>query len=237
MSDSWIKLYRKFIDWEWFHKPEMVQLFIWLLLNAKYSEQPREGSTIECGQLVTTFPEMARETRLSMQKLRTCINRLKSTHEITCKSTNKYTTITICNYGCYQGAIQEINGQNNGQNNFQSTDKQRTNNALCTTICTNIERKKERNNNIIISARTREDDMVDTIKTEQMWLESMAMKHRYAIPDIIAKIDSFVLDCKCRDNRNHKDVSDLKQHFDNWLMKQPKATTNHNNKKVNDLWK
>lgn len=127
--EGWVTLHRKFLQWEWFDKPEMVQLFVYLLLMAQYGERKYRGVTLQRGELVTSVPAIMKDTKLSEQQTRTCIKRLKSTGEITCKSTNKYTIITICNYDRYQGENSEANGQNNGQTNTQATDKQRTNNG------------------------------------------------------------------------------------------------------------
>lgn len=136
--EGWVTLHRKFLQWEWFDIPEMVKLFIYLLLMAQHSERKHRGTTLQRGELVTSIPTIMKDCKLSEQQARTCIKRLKSTGEITCKSTNKYTIITICNYDRYQCEISESNGQNNGQTNTQATDKQRTNNG------------HNNNNNVII---------------------------------------------------------------------------------------
>lgn len=166
--EGWISLHRKFLAWEWFDKPEMVQLFIWLLLNANYADKKWQGKVIKRGQLLTTTPKIMEALRLSEQQTRTCIKRLKSTGEITVKSTNKFTIITICNYDRYQNEDLPTNGQNNGQTNTQATDKQRTSNGQLYDICTvnNKETIKQLNNNISIctdNAHTREDKERDTI--------------------------------------------------------------------------
>lgn len=127
--EGWITLHRKFLQWEWFDKAEMVQLFIWLLLNASHTDRKWQGQVVKRGQILTTTPKIMEALNLSAQQTRTCIGRLKSTGEITCKSTNKYTIITICNYDRYQSDNFENNRQNNGQTNTPATDKQRTNNG------------------------------------------------------------------------------------------------------------
>lgn len=164
--EGWVTLHRKFLQWEWFDKPEMVQLFIYLLLMAGHTERKYRGVVLQRGELVTSMPAIMKDTKLSEQQTRTCIKRLKSTGEITCKSTNKFTIITICNYDRYQSDFFEANGQTNRQTNIQATDKQRTsnghnnNNNVIIKQCNNI------NNNISVcnnSAHTREDKERDLI--------------------------------------------------------------------------
>lgn len=130
---SWIKIFRELLQWEWFQKAEMVQLFIYLLLKASCTDKQWQGITVKRGQLVTSNATMRQDLRLSEQQIRTCIKRLISTGEITYKSTNRYVVITICNYDKYQEIGNSINEQNNEQTNNQSTDEQRAINEQSTT--------------------------------------------------------------------------------------------------------
>jgi hypothetical protein len=161
--EGWVTLHRKFLQWEWFDKAEMVQLFVWLLLNASHTDRKWQGQVVKRGQILTTTPKIMEALNLSAQQTRTCIGRLKSTGEITCKSTNKYTIITICNYDRYQSDNFENNRQNNGQTNTPATDKQRTNNGHNNNNNVII---KQLNNNISVcsnSAHTREEKERDEI--------------------------------------------------------------------------
>lgn len=130
---SWIKIFRELLQWEWFQKAEMVQLFIYLLLKANCVDKQWQGITIKRGQIATSNATMRQDLRLSEQQIRTCIKRLISTGEITYKSTNRYVIITICNYDKYQDGGNSINEQNNEQTNNQSTDEQRAINEQSTT--------------------------------------------------------------------------------------------------------
>lgn len=130
---SWIKIFRELLQWGWFQKAEMVQLFIYLLLKANCVDKQWQGITIKRGQIATSNATMRQDLRLSEQQIRTCIKRLISTGEITYKSTNRYVIITICNYDKYQEAGNSINEQNNEQTNNQSTDEQRAINEQSTT--------------------------------------------------------------------------------------------------------
>lgn len=124
--EGWVTLHRKFLQWEWFDKPEMVQLFIWLLLNANYTDKKWQGQVIKRGQILTTTPKIMEALRFTERQTRTCISRLKSTGEVSVKTTNRFTIITICNYDRYQNDNFENDGQNDGQNDTPATDKRRT---------------------------------------------------------------------------------------------------------------
>ena len=61
------------------------------------------------------------------------MKRLKSTHEITCESTNSYTLITLLNYNTYQDKNDNANKQTNKQANKRLTNEQQTANKRVTT--------------------------------------------------------------------------------------------------------
>ena len=162
--EGWISLHRKFLSWEWFDKPEMVQLFIWLLLNANYTDKKWQGQVIKRGQILTTTPKIMEALRLTERQTRTCISRLKSTGEVSVKTTNRFTIITICNYDRYQNDNFENDGQNDGQNVTQATDKRRTSDGRLYDRL-NVSNNNNNNNNISVcnSAPTREDKERDDI--------------------------------------------------------------------------
>jgi len=126
--ETWIKLYRKFSEWEWFKISEMVHLFIYLLLNANSKNNKWKGIDIKRGQLITGRSSLSVNTGISEQCVRTCLNRLKSTNEITIISTNKYSIITILKYDDYQTNKNQTNQQVNQLINQQLTSNQPTTN-------------------------------------------------------------------------------------------------------------
>jgi len=111
--NGWIKLHRKFIQWGWYKKDGMVRLFVHLLLSANHKENQWQGVVVKRGQLITGRKSLSQDTGMSEQSIRTCLARMKSTNEVTSKSTNKFSIITICNYEEYQGGENEINQQIN----------------------------------------------------------------------------------------------------------------------------
>jgi len=124
-GDGWVKLYRSFTKWEWFKNPKMVQLFIYLLVSANHKDKNWQGIEIERGQILTGRKSLSENTGLSEQTIRTLLRKLQNSNEITQKSTNKYTIITLVNYGVYQ--------QTNQQPNQQLTNNQPTTNQQLTT--------------------------------------------------------------------------------------------------------
>lgn len=114
MSDfGWIKLHRKIQDWEWYRDGNTFRLFIHLLLSANRKPQSWKGIVIGRGDLATGRKSLSAQTGLSEQSVRTSLERLRSTNEVTSKSTSKYSIITIVNYDTYQSNDVEANQQVN----------------------------------------------------------------------------------------------------------------------------
>jgi hypothetical protein len=130
MTNGWIKLHRKLIDWGWYKSPETTHFFIYLLLKATDKEGYFKGVAIQRGDVIIGRKQAAEDTGLSEQTIRTCITRLKSTNEITSKSTNKFSIITLVNYSDYQNIKVKPNQQINQQSNQQLTNNQPTTNHI-----------------------------------------------------------------------------------------------------------
>ena len=99
--NGFIAIHRKIMKWEWYNDSTMVHFFLHLLLSANHAEGRFQGTLIKRGQLITGRKKLSRDTGISEQSVRTCINRLKSTKEITIVSTKQNSLITICNYETY----------------------------------------------------------------------------------------------------------------------------------------
>jgi len=121
---GWIKVHRKLITWEWYKKPNMVHLFLHLLLSANREDGRWQSIEVKRGQLITGRNSLSEDTGISVQSIRTCLINLKSTNELTIKSTKKYSLITICKYEEYQLNEKEANQGVNQQTNPQLTINQ-----------------------------------------------------------------------------------------------------------------
>ncbi len=116
-KETFIKLYRSLTEWEWYKDTNTKSLFLHLLLTVEIKEKKFQGYTIPKGSRVCSYPKLAEETGLSVQSVRTAINHLKSTGELTVSKTPKFSIISMVNWGRYQG---------HQQGNQQSTNSQLT---------------------------------------------------------------------------------------------------------------
>ena len=121
--EGWIKLHRKMLDWEWYKDNNTKILFLHLLLTANHKDKNWQGQTILRGQKLTSLEHLSKETGLSVQQTRTALNKLKLTNEITIKTTNKNTLITIEKYDDYQCTEFENDKQNDTRLDKQTTSK------------------------------------------------------------------------------------------------------------------
>ena len=133
MENGWIKLHRKILKWEWYQDTNTKSLFIHLLLKANFEDKHWKGIEIKRGQVLIGRKQISQEINISEQSIRTSLMKLKSTNEITIKSTNKHSIITLNNYETYNYINDNINQQNNHQDNQQLTNNQPTTNQQLTT--------------------------------------------------------------------------------------------------------
>ena len=143
--EGWIKVHRKLVDWEWYNDINVKVVFLHLLLTANHKEKQWQGQTILRGQKLTSIEHLADDVGLTFQQTRTALKKLKSTHEITIKTTNKNTLITIEKFNDYQFEVDEDNKQNNKLSNNLVTNKQQTNNKQITTNKNEKNDKNEKN--------------------------------------------------------------------------------------------
>lgn len=112
-------------------------MFLHLLITVNWTDKKWKGQEIKRGSIVSSYEKLATETGLSVMQVRTAIKKLRSTGEITSKSSNKNTVFIVNNYDLYQGS--------NKQNNEPVTSKEQTDNIQITTTKESKEVKKDIN--------------------------------------------------------------------------------------------
>lgn len=139
---NYIKLNRKILEWGWYTDTNTFKLFLHLLLSANYKDGEFLGIQIKRGQALKSISKLSVETGLTVQNVRTAINHLKSTREITCHSTKYGQLITVEKYALYQSNEYVSNTQPNREltSNQQGANRELTSNQQC---ANNILRRKE----------------------------------------------------------------------------------------------
>jgi hypothetical protein len=127
-NSGWIKVYRKFENWAWYHDAKMVQFWIHLLINVNRRATTYENRKIPAGSLVIGRKRLAGVLGTSEQSVRTCLERLKSSGEITAVSTNKFTIVTVVGWEKYQNSDKNTTNDKPTDNqpltNHKPTDNQ-----------------------------------------------------------------------------------------------------------------
>ena len=134
IEQGYIKLYRKFKDWEWYTNINVKVLFLHCLIRANHKSVKYQGIQIDRGEFMTSIRTLSIETGLSERQVRTALDKLILTSELTSKSNNKYRIIKVLKYNDYQ--------ENDKQDNKQLTNKRQT---FDKPLTTNKNDKKEKN--------------------------------------------------------------------------------------------
>lgn len=139
---GYIKLHRQLLDWEWWDDSKMVQIWVYFLLRANYQDSVWHGITIPSGSFIASLDMISKDTHLSVREVRTCLNKLKTTGEVTIKTTNRYSIITICKYDIYQFVNDDSDKPNDTLPDKQETSKRQTRDKQATTDNNNKEYKE-----------------------------------------------------------------------------------------------
>ena len=161
LSNGYIKLHRSLLNWEWYDNANTTRLFIHCLLSANHKDNKWHGITIPTGSFITSRAKLANSLKLSERKIRTALNDLQTTNELTIKTTSRYSIITVNNWDLYQ------------QNDQQIVQKRPTDDQPTTTNKNDKNEKNEKN--IIINV----DDDVSKNQSKNILLDD--------VPEIIKK--------------------------------------------------
>lgn len=102
-DNSYIKLSRKILRWEWYLDPLTTKLFIHLLLIANIEDRRTLGYLVKRGQVMTTYSRLAEGSGLSLSVVQRCLKKLTETGEIKVNTDHHHSIVTIVNYDRYQG--------------------------------------------------------------------------------------------------------------------------------------
>ena len=105
--NGFIALHRSLLEWEWYGDPNTVAVFIYLLLQARFTDGQWRGRNIKAGQVITGRDAIAQATGVSPRSVRTALQRLKATGTVTIVPTCHFSLITFVNWDFYQSVRQD----------------------------------------------------------------------------------------------------------------------------------
>ncbi len=168
--DGRIKIHRKILERGRYSDVATRSLFMHLLILCSHKDHHYQWQPLNPGQCTIWRKATAKTLGLTEQSIRTALNRLKSTNEITIKSTNKYSIITVLRRKEYQSqSPQSTNKSTNKSTNNQPTTNQQ--------LTTNKELKKERTKEI-----NKEFEKFWNSYDKKVWLEK-TLKKRSTLTD------------------------------------------------------
>ena len=100
--NGFIKIHRQIVEWGWYKDPNTKALFLHLLLVATFKDAEYMGHKLKPGDAVVGRKALAKTLGMTENQVRTAMDHLRQTGEITTKSTNRFTIVTIANWELYQ---------------------------------------------------------------------------------------------------------------------------------------
>lgn len=175
MQSGWVKLHRGLLEWEWYKDANTRGLFIHCLLRANHADNSWRGKEIKRGSFFTSLDTLSTETGLTSRQIRTSLDKLISTGEVSSSGQARGRMITIANYDGYQSDDRLDDNEKAGRS--QADDRQTTTN------------KNDKNDKKVITTTPVKPKYEDCDKNFADWCLTEIQK---VIPDFKVKsIDSW----------------------------------------------
>lgn len=101
-DNSWIKLPRMFMNWQWYQNTNMVHLYLYLLLNANIENKLYFGISIQRGECLVSLSTLSRDTGISRDSVKRYLKKLKDTKDISYKKLSKGRIIVLLDFDKFQ---------------------------------------------------------------------------------------------------------------------------------------
>ena len=145
-EQGFIKIYRSMFQWDWWDDLNTFRLFITMLMMANWQPKKWHGRKIPRGSFWTSLKSLSKKSGLSVQEVRTSLEKLQSTNEITIKATKRGRLVTIVNYDFYQDDDRKATNKSTDR----ATDNQQSSNKQAT-ITKEVKEVKELKNVVVVA--------------------------------------------------------------------------------------
>ena len=114
MHRGFAKLYRKFLEWEWYDDIPCKVLYVHCILKANHKDKNYRGTPVARGTFLTSFSDLAAETGLTVKQVRIAQKKLEPQY-LASKRTNKGQTISVVDFDTYNSYTDEEGKQDGTQ--------------------------------------------------------------------------------------------------------------------------
>lgn len=126
---TFVMIDRNIADWRWFGDPITLQVFLWLIIKANIEDHDFRDLTIHRGQVFTSLGSICAATKRTPQQVRTALQHLISTNEITSKEYPFGRLITVVSFDVYQSKVtNKSTSKQQATNKRATSDQQQSNN-------------------------------------------------------------------------------------------------------------
>ena len=101
-DNSWIKLPRMFMNWQWYKNTNMVHLYLYLLLNANIEDKYYFGISIQRGECLVSLSTLSKDTGISRDSIKRYLKKLQATKEISYRKLSKGRIIVLLDFNKFQ---------------------------------------------------------------------------------------------------------------------------------------
>lgn len=132
MNRGYIKVWRKTIDSGWLQNHKLCAFWLWCLLKASHKEYDLivgcQKVHLMPGDFVFGLNKASEELAMSIRSIRTILAFLKTSQNLTIKTTNKFSVISVVNWDLYQQTETTNDNQNDKPPTSyrQATDNKQT---------------------------------------------------------------------------------------------------------------
>lgn len=114
---------RDILDWSWYQDANTFRVYFHLILTVNYTDTKWRDISLKRGSRIISYATLAGELNMSVQNVRTALDHLCLTGEVTKSSQGKYTVISVNNYDKFQMG-------NKVSNSMVTSNSQDTNNGI-----------------------------------------------------------------------------------------------------------
>lgn len=102
-APGYVKVYRSLLEWEWIGDPNVLSVFIQILLRVNHEEKRWQGHTIPRGSFITSRDTLAKACGLSEKQVRRALDVLEMGRTITRNRAGTGQLVTLEKWEDYQG--------------------------------------------------------------------------------------------------------------------------------------